>query len=174
MLQIFPLKWIQLYVNIHVWDYTLSMSNPAGTRILNGSSRGKVSIIRFLHALSHPSSSNPSCKFKRSLSSLMAGVASLFKISVCTKMIHLEQKHTSLSSNRQDNFKRKGCQCGEKWNFLEISTSFVCEMQILLYTKKKCKIFSWVQIRSCISFQAVRNDISSEGESIFLWDCLLL
>lgn len=61
---------------------TLSMSKPTGTRILYGSSRGKVSTICFLHSFSHPSSSKPSCKIKRSLSSLMAGGASRFRISV--------------------------------------------------------------------------------------------
>uniref|UniRef100_A0A7C8Z4K0 Uncharacterized protein n=1 Tax=Opuntia streptacantha TaxID=393608 RepID=A0A7C8Z4K0_OPUST len=60
------------------------MSNPVGTMMLNGSSLGNISIIRFLHSFSHRSSSNPSCIIKRSLSNLMAGVASCFKISVST------------------------------------------------------------------------------------------
>lgn len=64
---------------------TLSMSNdsnPGGTRILNGSSWGNASIMIFLHFFSHCSKSWPSYITKRSLSNLIAGVASRFKISV--------------------------------------------------------------------------------------------
>lgn len=73
------------------------MSNPAGARMVKGSSRGKVSTMHFLHDLSHPSSSNPSCIFKRSLSNLMAGVASRFKISA----FEIQCKNNTISNGKE-------------------------------------------------------------------------
>lgn len=60
----------------------LSISNPAGMTRLNGSSLGKVSTMSFLHSFSHSSLLCPSCMFRSSFSSLMAGEASRFKISI--------------------------------------------------------------------------------------------
>lgn len=66
---------------------TISMSNPGGIRMLKGSSRGNVSAIRFLQSFSQASSPKPSCMFRRSFSSFIAGLACRFKISVWTCQI---------------------------------------------------------------------------------------
>lgn len=63
------------------------MLNPAGRTTVNGSSLGKTSSMRFLHFFNHFSLSPPSWRLRRSLSNLMAGVASLFRISVCIKIM---------------------------------------------------------------------------------------
>ena len=57
------------------------MLKLAGKTTVNGSSIGKTSSMRFLHFFNHLSSSPPSWRLRSSLSNLMAGVASLFRIS---------------------------------------------------------------------------------------------
>nr|AFK45865.1 unknown [Medicago truncatula] len=75
--------------------------------MLYGSSLGNVSIMIFLHFFSHSSKLKPSYIIKRSLSNLIAGVASRFKISVSTLLYNRSRLLiASFSSSRRARSRR--------------------------------------------------------------------